>query len=55
MSSFGKVVSDRHSVHIKNMALLDGDRYYCLQMITPPSLSVKNNKGDDFFESFKLR
>ena len=48
-----KIVSDTHKSHIKNMALMKGDRYYCLQVITPPSLSIKNN-GDGFFKSFKL-
>ena len=41
-----------NGVHIKSKASMVNDRYYCLQITTPKSLSVENN-GDRFLSSFK--
>ncbi len=48
-----KVTSDQHNVQFKNMVLLDGDRFYNLQVIIPPEKTLDNN-ADEFFNSFKL-
>lgn len=48
-----KVTSEQHNVHLKNMALLHGDRFYNLQVIIPPEKTLDNN-ADEFFNSFKL-
>lgn len=48
-----KVSSEQHNVQFKNMALLDGDRFYNLQVIIPPEKTLDNN-ADEFFDSFKL-
>ena len=48
-----KVTSERHKRNFKNMALIDGDRFYNLQVIMPPEKTLDNN-ADEFFDSFKL-
>jgi hypothetical protein len=48
-----KVVSEGHNRHFKNMALLDGDRFYNLQVIMPPEKTLDNN-ANEFFNSFKV-
>lgn len=46
-------ITSVNGFHIKSKALLVGDRYYCLQIISPEKLSVRIN-GDKFFNSFKV-
>jgi len=48
-----KIVSDKLDIHVKSKAMLVGDRYYCLQVTSPGSKSVKNS-GNKFFDSFKV-
>ena len=48
-----KVVSEKYNRHFKNLAVLDGDRFYNLQVIIPPDMALDNNT-DEFFDSFKL-
>jgi hypothetical protein len=48
-----KVTSEQHNLQFKNMAVIDGDRFYSLKVIIPPEKSLDNN-ADEFFDSFRL-
>jgi len=48
-----KITSEKLDIHIKSKAMLVNDRYYCLQVTSPASVSV-NNSGKRFFDSFKV-
>lgn len=49
-----KIVSEAHNLHVKSKAMLVGNRYYCLQIVTPSNLSTYDG-GEKFLTSFKLR